>query len=295
MMNMYTMETKMVLLIPEYIEQKSHEFHLCVLIFCFLLKGLGRDGMHWLKNSIHIRRGVPFCVIEFHFQLQISFGKASSLLTMPFLMTDENFFGPVISTRFIQTGRPSDSGMSEADNHDITLDSRTFSMHFLSTAPPQDFTANSVGSLRTPDMASNGPLEELNVSESGRKSSRGHDALTDMSMLTGDPRTYNYGKLSPMLNVVMQKIEQGRQRNSPIAGIADVNPDRMYSSMGNPVSTNTDPIQEDDTRITDGLERYQVRYFIFFCYSEHPLVLNWQKKEYVYSFKLSLCHLVVHY
>jgi hypothetical protein len=330
MMNVYAMETKMVLLIAEYIEKKSHaiKFHLCVLIFCFLLKGLGRDGMHRLKNSIHIWRGVPcFFVSEFHFQSQITFGKALSLLTMPFLMTDENFFGPVVSTRFIQTGRPSDSGMSEDDNHDITLDSRTFSMHFLSTAHPQDFTANSVGSLRTPDMASKGPLEELNVSEPGRKLSSGHDALTDMSMLTGDPRTYNYGKLSPMLNVVMQKIEQGRQRNSPIAGIADVNPDRMlaltvteeeckednscigsvisssglgafsfaeeYSSMGNPVSTSTDPIQEDNTRITDGFERSQVRYFIFFLLLRTSIGTKLAKKEYVYSFKLLLCHLVV--
>ncbi|KAK3130794.1 hypothetical protein QOZ80_6BG0498150 [Eleusine coracana subsp. coracana] len=133
---------------------------------------------------------------------------------------DGNFFGPV-STSFIQIGRPSDAGMSEDGDHDITLDSRTFSRHFLNVAPPEECTANSVGSLRTPDTASKGPIEESNVSEPGRKSSSGLDALTDMSMFTGNPRTYGYGKLSPMLNDVMQKIEQGGQRNSPIAAISD--------------------------------------------------------------------------
>ncbi|TVU08131.1 hypothetical protein EJB05_41519 [Eragrostis curvula] len=208
---------------------------------------------------------------------------------------DENFFGvfgPVVSTRFIQTGRPSDSGMSEDDNHDITLDSRTFSMHYrFRNVDPSDCTANSAASIRTPDTASKGPLEELNVSEPGIKSSSGRDALTDMSMLTGNPRTFDYGKLSPMLSDVMQKIGKDQPRNSPIARVADVNPDRVLATAteeerreetscnGNgissnelgtvnsteehisvriPVSTCTDPVQEDNVMITDGLEKFQV-------------------------------------
>ncbi|RLN13431.1 hypothetical protein C2845_PM09G17810 [Panicum miliaceum] len=120
---------------------------------------------------------------------------------------DDNFFGPV-STSFIQTGRPSDAGMSEDDNHDITMDSTMFSMHFRNIDPPDDCTANSAASLMTPNMESKGPLNELAVSDPGRTLSSGQ---TDMSLLTGNPRSYNYGKLSPTLNSMMQKLNGGQQ------------------------------------------------------------------------------------
>ncbi|XP_062229207.1 uncharacterized protein LOC133927006 isoform X2 [Phragmites australis] len=212
---------------------------------------------------------------------------------------DENFFGPV-SASFIQTGRPSDSGISEDDNHDITLDSRTFSLHFRNIDPPDDCTANSAGSLRTPNTAPKGPLEELNVSEPGRKSSSGRDALTDMSLLTGNPRTYDYGKLSPTLNNVIQKIKV-EQRKSPKAAVADVNPNRVLTlaasenehreenscignsissdelgtvhiaeesiSVRNPVSISTDPIQEDNVMIIDGHEKSKEN-----CKHDHMVV-----------------------
>ncbi|KAF6145138.1 hypothetical protein GIB67_013489, partial [Kingdonia uniflora] len=48
---------------------------------------------------------------------------------------EDNFFGPV-SASFIRTGRLSDSSMASVDNqeHDITLDSKTFSLHYRSLA-----------------------------------------------------------------------------------------------------------------------------------------------------------------
>lgn len=169
---------------------------------------------------------------------------------MPIPMTDENFFGPV-STSFIQIGRPSDSGMSEDDNHDITMDSRTFSLHFRNIAPPDDCTANSAASLMTPNMASEGPLKEMNsgrtlsrdrtdmslltgkgplkeliVSDSGRTLSTDR---TDMSLLSGNPRCYDYGKLSPTLCSMVRKVKGDQQTESPNSSIADVSLDRVLT------------------------------------------------------------------
>jgi hypothetical protein len=204
-------------------------------------------------------------------------------------MTDENFFGPV-SASFIQTGRPSDSGMSEDDNHDITMDSRTFSLHFRNIAPPDDCTANSAASLMTPNTASEGPLKELTASNPATTSIYGRDMLTDMSLLSGNPRTYDYDKLSPTLSSMMKKIKRNQQANSPKVGVSDVTPDLStsekesreenlcidngissdklgmvntiveHTSMRNPVSTSTDLIQEDNEMIIDSHENSQVRY-----------------------------------
>lgn len=46
----------------------------------------------------------------------------------PFFLAEDNFFGPV-SPNFIRPGRLSDSAVSD-ENHDITMDSTAFSMHF---------------------------------------------------------------------------------------------------------------------------------------------------------------------
>lgn len=199
---------------------------------------------------------------------------------------DENFFGPV-SASFIQTGRPSDSGMSEDDNHDITMDSRTFSLHFRNIAPPDDCTANSAASLMTPNTASEGPLKELTASNPATTSIYGRDMLTDMSLLSGNPRTYDYDKLSPTLSSMMKKIKRNQQANSPKVGVSDVTPDLStsekesreenlcidngissdklgmvntiveHTSMRNPVSTSTDLIQEDNEMIIDSHENSQ--------------------------------------
>ncbi|KAF8658966.1 hypothetical protein HU200_058804 [Digitaria exilis] len=163
---------------------------------------------------------------------------------------DESFFGPV-STSFIQIERPPDSGMSEDDNHDITMDSRTFSLHFRNIAPPDDCTANSAASLMTPNMASEGPLKEMNsgrtlsrdrtdmslltgkgplkeliVSDSGRTLSTDR---TDMSLLSGNPRCYDYGKLSPTLCSMVRKVKGDQQTESPNSSIADVSLDRVLT------------------------------------------------------------------
>lgn len=203
---------------------------------------------------------------------------------------DDNFFGPV-STSFILSGRPSDSGMSEDDNHDITLDSRTFSLHFRNVAPPDDCSANSAGSLRTPNSESTGPIKELTGSKSGVKSSCGRDALTDMSLFADNPERYDYAKLSPALNNLLQKVKEVQEPKSPKDGISSVTPDHALTlpayekehreekscidngfssnelgtvgsleehiSMSNPVSSSPDLIREDNVMIGDIHDKFQ--------------------------------------
>ncbi|XP_044956116.1 uncharacterized protein LOC123407123 isoform X3 [Hordeum vulgare subsp. vulgare] len=119
---------------------------------------------------------------------------------------DENFFG-VVSASFIQSGRPSDSGMSEDNGHDLTLDSHTFSLHFNNVIPPDDCSLHSAGSLRTIGSESATPLKALKGSESV-KSSGGPDALTDMSLCAENPKRYDYTNLSPTLNNLLQEVEE---------------------------------------------------------------------------------------
>ncbi|EAZ37597.1 hypothetical protein OsJ_21929 [Oryza sativa Japonica Group] len=204
---------------------------------------------------------------------------------------DEDFFGPV-SRSFIQSGRPSDSGMSEDGNHDITLDSETFSMHYRNIAPPDDFSVNSVGSLRTPNSASTGPLKEQTGSGYGVKSCNSHDALTDMSLLADNPERYDYAKLSPTLSNLLQQVEDVHELISPKNGTGTVTPDhssalaackkknreekssivngissseldtigsrKEHVPIRNSVPTSTDPIQEDNAMTVDVNEKSQV-------------------------------------
>ncbi|CAN6194441.1 unnamed protein product [Urochloa humidicola] len=157
---------------------------------------------------------------------------------------DDNFFGPV-STSFIQAGRPSDSGMSEDDNHDITMDSKTFSMHFRNIAPLDDCTGNSAASLMTPDMASKGPLKELIVSDPGRTSSSGG---TDISLLTDNSRSYNYENRE-------ENLCNGNGISSDELGTVDTIGE--HTSMSNLVSNRTCLIQEDNEMVIDGYENSQ--------------------------------------
>ncbi|KAL5199467.1 hypothetical protein ABZP36_020670 [Zizania latifolia] len=203
---------------------------------------------------------------------------------------DEDFFGPV-SRSFILSGRPSDSGVSEDGNQDITLDSATFSMHFRSVAPPDDCSVNSVGSLRTPNSASTGPLKELTGSGYGVKSCNSRDALTDMSLFADNPERYDYAKLSPTLNNLLQKVKDDHEPESTKNGVDSVTPDHYstlaasekgnreeisyvgngisscerdiigsheeHISISNPVAASTDPIQEDYAMIVDVHEKSQ--------------------------------------
>ncbi|KAH7660259.1 hypothetical protein IHE45_16G087200 [Dioscorea alata] len=138
---------------------------------------------------------------------------------------DENFFGPV-STSFIKTGRYSDSGMSDDNNHDITLDSTAFSLHFRNIAPPDDRTANSVGSVRTPTEASM-PADSSNfMVPTGHKKPIPHRKLSNgkiggsasdsnnMSLIMENPNRYDYGKISPRLEALLAEVNRNFEPDS---------------------------------------------------------------------------------
>ena len=213
------------------------------------------------------------------------------------VLTDGNFFG-VVSTSFIQSGRPSDSGISEDDYHDLTLDSRTFSRHFNSVIPPDDCSAHSAGSLMILNSESATPLKELKGSESV-KSSTGRDGLTDMSLCAENPERYDYTKLSPTLNNLLQEVQEPespkggdnfvtadhpltlpssetkhREENSYIGNgvssgeLGSVSSVEEHITMCNPVCSSPGPTQEDNATIVNIHDKSQIRYLaILFCLS----------------------------
>ncbi|KAF8410894.1 hypothetical protein HHK36_003431 [Tetracentron sinense] len=131
----------------------------------------------------------------------------------------ENFFGPV-SASFIRSGQLSDSVASYV-NHDITLDSTTFSCHFRSLVqsdsggdfktptgvhlafeektPSQNSTSTTMGSFMVLTGAKKQPYPRSSVS--GGKSSGGFDS--NMSLIEENPLRYDYGRLSPGLNSLL--------------------------------------------------------------------------------------------
>lgn len=132
---------------------------------------------------------------------------------------EENFFGPV-STDFIKPRRLSDSAASD-ENHDVTMDSTAFSMHFRSLA-----RSDSGGEFKTPtgtrlafDERTHGQISTATgtgdsmVLTTARKpisrpalpadkvTDSGHS--DDMSLVSENPHRYDYGKLPPELDVLL--------------------------------------------------------------------------------------------
>lgn len=138
-----------------------------------------------------------------------------------FLLADDNFFGPV-STSFIRRNL-SDSAASD-DNHDQTMDSTAFSMHFRSIArsvsdgelvtstvdhlsfdekTPTGSTPSSVPSNKGSSMIltiGNKQNDQPDVSSS--KLSSGYNS-NDMSLVGEYHNKYNYGNLSPALKALL--------------------------------------------------------------------------------------------
>nr|XP_010942553.1 uncharacterized protein LOC105060513 isoform X2 [Elaeis guineensis] len=139
---------------------------------------------------------------------------------------DDNFFGPV-STSFIRSGRLSEAGISDDENHDVTLDSTTFSLHFRNLAPPDDRTTNSAGSIRTP-TGDTVPADSGNHMVPARsKKLLSHSKLSDgklsgsgggssnMSLIVNDTHRYDYAKLSPTSEALLSEVNKCMQSNSP--------------------------------------------------------------------------------
>ncbi|KAJ6813141.1 uncharacterized protein M6B38_147350 [Iris pallida] len=140
---------------------------------------------------------------------------------------DDNFFGPV-STSFIKSGRLSDSGMSDDNNHDITLDSTAFSLHFQNIARPEDCSANSSRSLRSPTeylvptdspgfVVPKGFIQQVPLSRlSDGKMSDTAGNSTNMSIIVENPDRYDdYGKMSPTLEALLTEANKRTHHDSP--------------------------------------------------------------------------------
>ncbi|XP_004243880.1 uncharacterized protein [Solanum lycopersicum] len=132
---------------------------------------------------------------------------------------EDNFFGPV-SPNFIRPGRLSDSAASD-ENHDITMDSTAFSMHF------RRFVRSDSGiDLKTPTEVS---FEEKTPTQTSQRSSMeltiankpisqscmpvanfsGVSDSSDMSLIGENSRRYDYGILSPDLEAL---LAEGQER-----------------------------------------------------------------------------------
>lgn len=121
---------------------------------------------------------------------------------------------------FIKSGRLSDSGFPD-ENHDITMDSTAFSMHYRSLARSE------LGELKTPsrmglvsaektltddvsDANQGGLMVMTNDGKLILESSLLHDDFrsggkdsNEMSLVRDDPHRYDYGRLSPTLDALL--------------------------------------------------------------------------------------------
>ncbi|XP_010669941.2 uncharacterized protein LOC104887059 isoform X1 [Beta vulgaris subsp. vulgaris] len=146
---------------------------------------------------------------------------------------EDNFFGPV-SAEFIKPGRLSDSAASD-ENHDVTMDSTAFSMHYRSLAMSDG------GEFKTPTGArlafverTSGQIstttsgEDLMILTASRKRDSGSSLLAhtvngsgnsdDMSVVDENPHRYDYGELPPELDVLL--AEEGKEEGKDVGAIS---------------------------------------------------------------------------
>ncbi|XP_057963172.1 uncharacterized protein LOC131154424 isoform X2 [Malania oleifera] len=130
---------------------------------------------------------------------------------------EENFFGPV-SASFIRPRQLSDSAMSD-ENHDITMDSTAFSMHFRSLArsdsagdiktptrltfeektPVQNTASSNVGSF----MVLTGAKKPIFPASVPADKVRAGTDSNDMSLIGENPHKYDFERLSPGLDALL--------------------------------------------------------------------------------------------
>lgn len=140
---------------------------------------------------------------------------------------EDNFFGPV-STSFIRSGRLSTESATSDNDHDITMDSTAFSLHFRNLMQSDEQRSNSEGNFKTPtgvhltfgeetcgdSMQTNGEnfmvltgiKKMIPHYTSGGRSNGGGDS-NDMSLIVENPNKYDYGKLSPGLDALLAEVQ----------------------------------------------------------------------------------------
>lgn len=146
---------------------------------------------------------------------------------------------------FIRPGRLSDSAFSD-ENHDITMDSTAFSMHYRSLArsesegdlktpsrmgldfsektPTQDATETNQGSLMVMTNAGKMTLESSFPCDGA--GSDGKD-LNEMSLVGEEPHMYDYGRLSPTLDALLAEGSKDLHCAS-LSHLADYKPSSIF-------------------------------------------------------------------
>ncbi|XP_023529577.1 uncharacterized protein LOC111792394 isoform X2 [Cucurbita pepo subsp. pepo] len=131
---------------------------------------------------------------------------------------DDNFFGPV-SSSFIKSRRLSDSAASD-NNNDVTMDSKSFSMHFRSLAgsdsgadlrTPTAFRLAFEDRTRTQNTMPTNPDSFMTLTMADKlisPSLQSDDVVRSkdsnaMSIVGEDPHKFDYGRLSPSLDALL--------------------------------------------------------------------------------------------
>ncbi|XP_045822935.1 uncharacterized protein LOC123915754 isoform X3 [Trifolium pratense] len=144
--------------------------------------------------------------------------------------TDDDEFGGPVSMDFIKPGRLSDSGVSD----DITMDSTPFSMHYRSLArsdsgdlkTPTRFEAT----VSTPGLSSATPGSFMELTDREKRVPQSPVVVSasgdsDAMSIEGEqPKTYDYGRLSPGLVAILAQGSKDLDGVSPIGSKATHSP-----------------------------------------------------------------------
>lgn len=180
------------------------------------------------------------------------------------IFVEDDFFGPV-SANFIRPGKLSDSGAS-GDNHDLTMDSTAFSLHYRSLArsdsgelrtptkvrlafdektPSHVGTGSDLGSFMVLTRAKKSNLE----SPSGVEKSDGRDS-NDMSLVGEGMRSYDYGRLSPRLEALLA----GGSKDLDGFSVLDQQEKEMGGVVGIPVQLEEANLADNPIKLTPSLQ-----------------------------------------
>jgi len=170
-------------------------------------------SFHCLCLLLHIRKSTVYLIYVYLFRLIVYV----RYFWLNFFCTD-HFFGPV-SPNFIRPGRLSDSAASD-DNHDITMDSTAFSMHFRSLARSESgvdlktptgihlsFEEKTPTCTRGNSMVLTETKKPISSSSFPAVIANGTSDSSDMSLVGEHLQKYEYGRLPPDLDALLAEGE----------------------------------------------------------------------------------------
>lgn len=137
-----------------------------------------------------------------------------------YYFAEDNAFGPVYAS-LIRQGGLSESPVSNDENHEITMDSTAFSLHFQRLLPKSDqgedlktpYTYPLSLEERTPSHRTN-PISSMSLTNTKKASSQSASPILKsrsagkdsnaMSLIGENTSKYEYGRLSPSLEALLK-------------------------------------------------------------------------------------------